>query len=487
LHTFLWHDYETFGVEPRRDRPAQFAALRTDADLNELGEPLMIYCRPANDYLPNPEACLITGITPQDCLQKGLPEFEFAARIEAVFSVPGTVGVGYNTIRFDDEVTRFLFWRNLIDPYAREWQNDCGRWDLMDVVRLAYALRPEGIQWPTKADGSPSFKLEHLTRANGLQHDAAHDALSDVRATIALARLIKQHQPRLFDFAFSLHKKDRVAQELGLPTALSEAKPFLHISGTTPASRGCLSLLQPLATHPSNKNEVICWDLAHDPAELATLDIETAKQRLFTRRSELPEGMTRLNLVTVALNKSPMVVGNLKTLRPEMAERWGLNVAQGQSFAASAQLLPDLSHLWRALYARDPVSSADTRELDVDETLYAGFLDPADRRRLHHLRSLTPEELALDRSGFDDPRLPEMVFRYRARNFPDTLLPEEAERWEAHRAARLFEGEGGARQLDDFFAQIDHLTEQFGEEGNERGEAILGALYDYAEMIAPEF
>ena len=482
MHTFLWHDYETFGVEPRRDRPAQFAAIRTDADLNEIAEPLMIYCQPANDYLPNPEACLITGITPQACLHQGLPEFEFAARIEAAFSVPGTVGVGYNTIRFDDEVTRFLFWRNLIDPYAREWQNDCGRWDLMDVARMAYALRPEGIQWPSKADGSPSFKLEHLTQANGLQHEAAHDALSDVRATIALARLIKRQQPRLFDFAFSLHKKDRVAQELGLPTALAQAKPFLHISGSTPAARGCLAMLQPLATHPGNKNEVICWDLAHDPSELASLDVETAKMRLFTRKSELPEGMSRLPLVTVALNKSPMVVGNLKTLRPEMAERWGVNLAQGQAFAAAAQALPDLSHLWRSLYARAPEAP-----VDVDESLYAGFLTPADRRRLHHLRSLSSEELALDRTGFDDPRLAELVFRYRARNFPTTLSPEEAERWEAHRAARLFEGEGGARKLDDFFAQIDRLTEQFGDEGDERGEAILGALYDYAELIAPEF
>ena len=482
MHTFLWHDYETFGVEPRRDRPAQFAAIRTDADLNEIAEPLMIYCQPANDYLPNPEACLITGITPQACLHQGLPEFEFAARIEAAFSVPGTVGVGYNTIRFDDEVTRFLFWRNLIDPYAREWQNDCGRWDLMDVARMAYALRPEGIQWPSKADGSPSFKLEHLTQANGLQHEAAHDALSDVRATIALARLIKRQQPRLFDFAFSLHKKDRVAQELGLPTALAQAKPFLHISGSTPAARGCLAMLQPLATHPGNKNEVICWDLAHDPSELASLDVETAKMRLFTRKSELPEGMNRLPLVTVALNKSPMVVGNLKTLRPEMAERWGVDLAQGQAFAAAAQALPDLSHLWRSLYARAPEAP-----VDVDESLYAGFLTPADRRRLHHLRSLSSEELALDRTGFDDPRLAELVFRYRARNFPTTLSPEEAERWEAHRAARLFEGEGGARKLDDFFAQIDRLTEQFGDEGDERGEAILGALYDYAELIAPEF
>jgi exodeoxyribonuclease-1 len=215
-HTFLWHDYETFGAQPRRDRPAQFAAIRTDAELNEIGEPLMLFCQPANDYLPDPQSCLITGITPQQCLELGVPEHEFARQIEAAFAEPGTIGVGYNTIRFDDEVTRFLFWRNLLDPYAREWQNNCGRWDLLDVVRMTYALRPEGIEWPTHPDGRPSFRLEDLTRANGLSHEAAHDALSDVRATIALARLIRNKQPRLFDFCLELRRKDKVASEMGL-------------------------------------------------------------------------------------------------------------------------------------------------------------------------------------------------------------------------------------------------------------------------------
>ena len=188
--SFYWHDYETFGVVPRRDRPAQFAGIRTDAELNEIGAPVMHHCRPAPDYLPDPESCLLTGILPQHCLEYGLPEHAFAAAIEAELARPGTTGVGYNSIRFDDEVTRHLFWRNLIDPYAREWRNDCARWDLLDVVRCVYALRPEGIAWPTHDDGRPSFKLEHLTAANGLAHEAAHDALSDVRATIALARLV---------------------------------------------------------------------------------------------------------------------------------------------------------------------------------------------------------------------------------------------------------------------------------------------------------
>ena len=111
-HTFLWHDYETFGLNPRRERPSQFASIRTDAELNEIGEPVMIYCQPANDYLPDPQSCLLTGITPQLCLERGLPEHAFAAQIEGLLAEPGTIGVGYNTIRFDDEVTRFMLWRN---------------------------------------------------------------------------------------------------------------------------------------------------------------------------------------------------------------------------------------------------------------------------------------------------------------------------------------------------------------------------------------
>jgi exonuclease I len=265
-HTFFWHDYETFGAQPRYDRPAQFAGIRTDAELNEIGEPVMWYCQPAGDYLPDPQSCLITGITPQQCLEQGMPEAQFAARIEAELAQAGTVGVGYNTIRFDDEITRFMFWRSLIDPYAREWQNGCGRWDLLDVVRMVYALRPEGIVWPKKEDGSPSFKLEDLARANGLLHEKAHDALSDVRATIGLARLIRKVQPRLFDFAFALHKKDRVLQEMGLPADAAHARPFLHVSGMIRPERGCITVMWPLATHPTNKNEIICWDLTQDPS-----------------------------------------------------------------------------------------------------------------------------------------------------------------------------------------------------------------------------
>ncbi|MGH8852665.1 MAG: exodeoxyribonuclease I [Telluria sp.] len=476
-HTFLWHDYETFGAVPRRDRPAQFAAIRTDAELNEIGEPIMLYCQPAPDFLPDPQSCLITGITPQHCLELGVPEHEFARRIEAAFSEPGTIGVGYNTIRFDDEITRHLFWRNLIDPYAREWQNGCGRWDLLDVVRMTYALRPDGIEWHIREDGKPSFRLEHLSAANGLTHDAAHDALSDVRATIALARLIRQKQPKLFDFCLELRRKDRVAAEMGLHLEPAQRQPFLHVSGMFPVEYGCLGLVWPLAQHPTNKNEILVWDCRHDPSELFSLDVETIRTRLFTRSADMPEGMTRLPIKSVHLNKSPMLVGNLKTLQPAMAARWDIDLERGRAHAALAATGSNMDAIWAKVFQK-PTTGV---EVDVDEDLYGGFISKVDRSELDAIRLHSPAMLASMRPIFEDKRLSKLFFRYRARNFPETLTQVEAQQWEAHRAARLFDGAGGARTVDQLFAEIDALSET----ADERAEEILGALYDYAEMVAP--
>ncbi len=469
--TFFWHDYETFGRVPRRDRPAQFAGVRTDAALNEIGEPVMWHCQPAPDTLPDPEACLLTGILPQHCLDKGLPEHAFAAAIEAQLAEPGTIGVGYNSIRFDDEVTRFLFWRCLIDPYAREWQNQCGRWDLLDVVRCTWALRPEGIEWPVHEDGRPSFKLEHLTAANGLAHEAAHDALSDVRATIALARLIQQKNPRLWDFCLKLRRKEAVRDEIGV------GRPFVHLSGMYPVERGCLAIVWPLGPHPTNRNELIVWDLAHDPAQLEGLDADALRLRMFTRQDALPDGVTRLPVKTIHVNKSPIVIGNLKTLGAA-AERWQLDLPLALQHAErAARIAPLIEPLWGEVFKR-PEAAAP---LDVDEDLYGGFLSPDDRRQLDRLRALSPQALAAKRPAFADPRLEELLFRYRARNFPDTLDEEEQQRWHDHRSARLHEGAGGSTTLAAFFERIDELAES----ADDRQQALLEALYDYAEGIAP--
>ncbi len=477
--TFFWHDYETFGREPRRDRPAQFAGVRTDAELNEIGEPVMVYCQPSPDSLPDPESVLLTGILPQHALQQGVTEREFAAVIERELARDGTIGVGYNSIRFDDEVTRFLFWRNLIDPYAREWQNGCGRWDLMDVVRTTWALRPEGITWPTYTEGEmagrPSFKLEHLTQANGIGHEAAHDALSDVRATLALARLIKTRNPKLWDFCLRLHKKDAVWAEIGVN------RPFIHLSTRYPVERGNLAVVWPLAPHPTNKNELIVWDLSRDPRELQGLDAATVRRRLYTRQSELPEGELRLPIKTIHVNKSPIVVGNLRIV-DGVAGRWGLDVAQALQHAEHAAAIGrTLDALWAQVYTR-----AEQPAPDVDEDLYGGFINNDDRRTLQRLRELGGDPLASKRPAFNDARLDELLFRYRARNFPTSLSDEEQDRWLQHRAARLHDGAGGAMTLATYFERIDMLAEAAVERDDERAQQLLEALVDYGEAIAPD-
>jgi exodeoxyribonuclease-1 len=343
------------------------------------------------------------------------------------------------------------------------------------MVRTAYALRPEGINWPTHPDGRPSFKLEHLTAANGLTHEAAHDALSDVRATIALARLIRQRQPKLFDFCLGLHKKDRVIEEVGFP----DRRPFLHVSGMFPAERGCIALVWPLAIHPTNKNEMIVWDLAYDPTELLSLDADTIRTRMFSKTEALPVGVTRLPVKTVHLNKSPIVIGNLKTLSPAMAERWGLDTdlaMRNADLAKVPEMSTNLSIMWREVFQH-----MGSITQDVDEDLYGGFVGNNDRRVLSQLRLLSPEELATASPSFQDSRLEELLFRYRARNFPATLSDDETARWEEHRAARLFDGAGGARTIDMLFSEIDQLSEST----DEQGEEVLGALYDYAEIVAP--
>jgi exodeoxyribonuclease I len=473
--SFFWHDYETFGIVPRRDRPAQFAGIRTDAELNEIGPPVMHYCQPAPDYLPDPESCLLTGILPQTCLAQGLPEHAFAAAIEAELALPGTTGVGYNSIRFDDEVTRHLFWRNLIDPYAREWQNECARWDLLDVVRCTYALRPQGFEWPTHDDGRRSFKLEHLSAANGIAHAAAHEALSDVRATVALARRVKERRPKLWDFCLRLRSKDAVWAEIGR----GAPKPFLHVSGRYPSERGCLAVVWPLAPHPTNKNELIVWDLACDPAELNGLDAAAIRLRMFTRQDDLPAGTTRLPIKTIHVNRSPIVIGNLKTLGDAQAAYWGLDVDLARRRAEIAARAPAVPReRWAEVFARPEPERAP----DVDEDLYGGFIGNDDRRKLARLRSMTADKLAAARSGFDDTRLDELVFRYRARNFPLTLSADEQARWAVHCGERLHEGADGARTVATYLDRIDTLADS----ADDRGQAILEALVDYAEQIAPE-
>ncbi len=427
-NSFLWHDYETSGADPARDRPTQFAARRTDAELNPIGEPIMLYCRPAIDVLPHPDACLLTGITPQQCRDEGIAEPAFARHIADAFGRSGTCGVGYNSIRFDDEVTRHLLYRNFHDPYRREWYGGNSRWDLIDVVRLWHALRPEGLEWPQREDGTTSFKLEHLSKANGLMHEKAHDALSDVDATIELARRLKQAQPRLFEHALKLRDKRFAASLLDW----QQMTPVLHVSSKFPAARGCLAVIAPLAMHPTNGNCVIAYDLSVDPDELLALPADELRERVFAAGADLPEGLERIPLKGIHTNKSPMLAP-LSTLSPAAATRWRVDLERCER------------HRQRLLAVREPlakkVAAVFTQPAfesrDPELSLYGGFLPDADRPLLDRVRGAPSTALAGLQNSFRDPRYAELMFRYRARHYPQTLEPDEQLRWREYVARKL--------------------------------------------------
>jgi exodeoxyribonuclease-1 len=377
---------------------------------------------------------MLTGISPQETAAKGLNEASFFGRINTAFSEPGTCGVGYNSIRFDDEVTRFGFYRNFIDPYAREWQNGNSRWDIIDLVRLAYALRPDDINWPQKKDGRVSFRLEDLTAANGIEHNGAHDALSDVRATIALARLIKELKPRLYAYYFNLRSKHEAARVLDL----SQHGVVLHVSGMYPTEQGCIAPVVPLLQHPRNKNEMIVYDLRRDPQNLLHMTVDEMEENLYTRNDDLPEGVERIALKGVHLNKSP-ALAPINTLTPELAEQWQIDWQQVEQHRQQLLTDPTLMTRLTELYLRVP----DTGILDVDTALYTGFISNNDRRLCDTLLRKSPEQLAEWLPDFEDERLRPLYFRYRARNWPETLNEKETDQWRQFREARLLAGEFG--------------------------------------------
>ena len=452
--SLYWHDYETFGIDPKKDRIVQFAGVRTDEDLNVIGDPLVIYCKPANDFLPQPESCMITGISPQLALEKGIIESKFIEQINEEFSKPGTCVLGYNSIRFDDEFTRYSLYRNFFDPYAREWQNGNSRWDIIDLVRLARALRPDGVVWPVYKEGEnagkPSMRLEDLSVANGIAHESAHDALSDVYATIAVARLIKEKQPRLFDYVYQ-HRQKRQMLDLVNPV---KKTPVIHISGMYPAEFGSAALVAPVAMHPTNKNAVIVYDLRFDPAPLLTLGHEEIKKRLFTPKQDMPEGVERIPLKTIHVNKCPVVVP-LSTLDTAASKK--LKIDLGESMKHLQVLLsdPGLITKLHKVYSSQSFEKTD----DPDQSLYGGsFFSTEDKRKMELIRQSDPNDLENFKAGFSDPRIPEMLFRYRARNYPQTLSEEDQLRWNEYRKSRLSDVDGGASIImAEYFEKIDEL------------------------------
>jgi len=443
--TFFWHDYETFGINPMLDRPAQFAGIRTNLELEPVAEPVVLYCKPSVDRLPSPDACLITGITPQIAEQKGVIEAEFIQQIHQQLSKANTCGAGYNSIRFDDEFTRHTLYRNFHDPYSREWQNGSSRWDIIDLVRMTFALRPEGIEWPLNRQGKPSFRLEKLSAANGISHDSAHDALSDVYATIGLAKLIKQQQPRLYNWLFELRNKHRVMEHIDVHSA----KPFLHTTRMYPSELGCTSLVLPLVFEQKNKSSLLVYDLRHDPQEFFELDPGQLSDRLFTNKKNLSEGCNRLPVKSLKINHCP-AIAPVGTLDDSAASRLLLDLDKCAQNREKIRANPDFIERIANIYAQQSFEPGN----NVDTGLYNGFFDDSDRKLIQQVQQSTPSELAEGYFPFHDSRLPELLWRYRARNWPESLSDDEQEQWQDYCMYVYQHQENG---LEAFHARIAEL------------------------------
>ncbi|USD63992.1 exodeoxyribonuclease I [Vibrio sp. SCSIO 43136] len=465
--SYFFFDYETWGTNPAKDRPSQFAGVRTDMDFNIIGEPLVIYCQPPSDYLPAPEAALITGISPQLAQSKGLPEPEFIAKIHQALSVPNTTSLGYNSIRFDDEVTRYTLYRNFFDPYAWSWQNGNTRWDLLDVMRAVHALRPDGIEWPEREDGFPSFKLEHLSVENGIEHENAHDAMADVIATIELAKKVKQAQPKMFDYLYKMRTKRKLNELVDIVNMT----PLVHVSGMLGAECGYTSWMVPVAWHPTNQNAVVMIDLAKDPQPLLDLTADELRQRLYTRRDELAEGELPVPIKLVHLNKCP-ILAPAKTLTAENAANLGIDREQCLKNLALLRQHPEIREKLTALYSQEREYDNDT---DVDTQLYSGFFSHADKAAIDIVRESTPEQLSVLDLNVADERIKPLLFRYRARNFEWSLSEDEQQRWNLYRRD-YFE-----TRLPDYLLNLENLVHEH--EGDERKLALLKSIYRYVEKL----
>jgi len=472
METFYWYDFETFGANPAKDKPCQFAGIRTDQDFNVIDEPLNIFCKPSNDFIPHPEACLITGITPQQALENGLSEKEFFREIHLQVSQSNTCAVGYNNIRFDDELIRHGFYRNFYDAYAREWQNGNSRWDIIDMLRMTHALRAEGIEWPENDQGQPSFRLELLSKANGIEHEDAHDALADVYATINMAKLVKQKQPKLFKYLLSLKDKRLVMTEIDLVNK----KPFVHCSAMLGSEHQYTGIMMPLVAHPTNKNSVICIDLTRPVDDFLDLSVEKISERIFTRQDDLPEGVNRLAIKEVHYNKCP-AVAPLGVMNDACQERLGIDLKLCLECAAQIRSSANqITNKLTQLYKEKTFESIT----NPDHALYSGgFFNSSDKNKMEEIRATSWSDLAESNYQFSDPRLEEILFRYRARNSIESLTEQEEKRWKAFCKESLFNKESGSSLVYSEYSEI--MEEMRSDES--RDQNLLDQLDAYVARI----
>lgn len=474
--SFFFYDLETSGFNPRSARIMQFAGQRTDLELRPVGEPVNELIKMTDDILPDPDAVFITGITPQQTLADGFTEAEFLRKFENEIATPGTIFMGFNSIRFDDEFMRSLHYRNFYDPYEWQWQDGRGKWDLLDVVRMTRALRPDGIQWPFDIHGKPTNRLELLTGLNKLSHEAAHDALSDVVATIEVARLIRNKQGKLFDYLFSMREKKAVAE------LVEKGDPFVYTSGRYSSDHEKTTVAVSVCAHPKRSGCVFVYDLRHDPAEYKNLTPEQlAEKWRWKKDSDEP----RLPVKRLQYNHCP-AVAPMGVLDEASQARLKLDLGTIKRHLATLRSVKDFEERLIAadeLLEKKQQTQLVTTEKDVDSCVYDGFFNEQDKQSMRVVRAAAPEELGNLGLHFADQRLSTLLPLYKARNFPKSLTDEERATWERYRTNKLMGG-GTHGTMGQFLNRLQEILGYDNLTGHQ--EYLIEELKLYAESIMPE-
>jgi exodeoxyribonuclease-1 len=340
-------------------------------------------------------------------------------------------------------------------------------------------LRPDGINWPLNDEGNPSTKLEHLTAANNIEHNA-HDALADVKATIAIAKLIKKSNSKLYDYALKSRSKDSIKKMLGVSgNRIKNPKPLLYISSVFSSKRNCISIVLPIAVDAERKNNIIVVDLLSDITPLLELESSRAiRERVFIPKEKLLEGESRVPLHCVSANKCPIFVG-LEVLKKEDIIRLGLDLSYCKENLKLLQSRDDIEIVARHVYG--PYKDI---ERDPELAIYDRFLADEDKAILPDIRGSDPEELKYFQ--FEDPRMPELMFRYRARNFPKTLSEKELIKWEEYRYNRLtnsieIKKNQDSLTFETYFAELDERLQSVDLTPYER--KILQKLQQYGKKL----
>lgn len=475
--SLFFYDLETSGFSPREQRIMQFGGQRTDMQLNPIGEPYNYLIKMTEDILPDPDAVMLTGITPQMTISEGLTEVEFLKKFSTGISVPGTIFVGFNSIRFDDEFMRFLHYRNFYDAYEWHWADERSRWDLLDVVRMTRALRPDGIKWPVDSSGVAANRLELLTTLNNLDHASAHDALSDVQATIALARLIKSKQPKLFEFLLALRDKKEVEK------LVMSGQPFVYTSGKYSTEYEKTSVVKTICKHPK-KNGALVYDLRHNPEPFVGKSAEELAGIWYHYCKERPCTHERLPVKAMQFNRCP-AVAPLSVYDEASQKRLGLSIETAKTHLDILNKHTGFAgKLCSALELLDKKFQGQllTDEIDADERLYDGFINDSDRLEMKIVRNTALDELKSLTVNFTDDRLINLLPLYKARNFPKIMSTEDRLHWEKFCERRLLGGKQNSRAAK-YFERLKQLSEQKSLSGPK--QYLLEELQLYGQSILP--